>query len=468
MRVAQDLSRAVTVEDLIRRYNLDDLKTDRAAIKTLSRTIDNQYTIVKQFIQNTAIYTNQANSTVWFYDGVPTLLNEPYKSFTDASEHVNDLYYDRGTGNVYQLQYDTVYSWVLLQDDALAQSLAIANSEADAQDNRRRIFYSQPTPPYDTGDIWINEDVIMRCRCSRAGDSFKDTEWVTQNNYSETCVLLDVRAVLNSLITDVTNNYVTTSRLETTKSTIEAEVTAKLDGVDDSSGNVTAASIVLAVNGSDSSVMINGNKISLSANDILNLLAGNAINLTSKNITISSTNFSVDANGNVVANSLSSNNATITGGDINLKGDNTNAKLKVTYYNDNNIYSEFLPNCIRMMKNGTAGVTIQYLLSTPILGLSDGTNTTQLLSYEISTPKIKAGNIDCGTCTLNSSTDTTVYFNKTFATAPKVILTCTRNQTGTTVYAGSVIATTTTSFTAFCMTNAGSASDTVFNWIAIL
>ena len=461
MRVAQDLSRAVTVEDLIRRYDLDNLKTDRQTLKVITRSIENQYTIVKQFIQNVALYTNQADSTVWFYNGVPTLLNEPYKSFDDPSEHVNDLYYDRETGYVYQLQYDTVYSWVLLQDDALAQSLAIANSEADAQDNRRRIFYSQPTPPYDTGDIWINDNIIMRCRCSRDGDSFKDTEWVTQENYSETCVLLDVRAVLNSFIENVESNYVTTSRLETTKNTIEAEVTSKLDGVDDASGNVTAASIVLAVNGSDSSVTINGNKINLSANDILNLLAGNTINLTSKNIAISSTNFSVDTNGNVNAT-----NGTFTG---TIKG----SKFKGT--SNNGVYSKIGTDSSGYMSIDNCYEVLYENDNSRILGIyGKYWNTSSKATYFdtsanafVLTKKIIVPNIDFGTCTLNSSVDTTVNFNKTFDSTPKVILTCTRNQTGTTVYAGSVIATTTTSFTAFCMTNAGSASDTVFNWIAI-
>ena len=42
---------------------------------------------------------------------------------------------------------------------------------------------------------------------------------------------------------------------------------------------------------------INANKIELSANDILNLLSGNEINLGSKKITIKSDNFSVDENG---------------------------------------------------------------------------------------------------------------------------------------------------------------------------
>ena len=49
-------------------------------------------------------------------------------------------------------------------------------------------------------------------------------------------------------------------------------------------------------------------------------LSGKEINLTSDNTTIKSNNFNVDKYGNVVANSLTSNNASITGGKINLSG----------------------------------------------------------------------------------------------------------------------------------------------------
>lgn len=44
-------------------------------------------------------------------------------------------------------------------------------------------------------------------------------------------------------------------------------------------------------------------------------------------------------------------------------------------------------------------------------------------SKGITTDKITAGNIDCGTCTLNSSSEQYVSFNKTFSSAPKVVIT---------------------------------------------
>lgn len=70
---------------------------------------------------------------------------------------------------------------------------------------------------------------------------------------------------------------------------------------------------------------INANKIELSANDILNLLAGNEINLGSKKITIKSDNFSVDENGKMTCNNailsgkITSSNAQITGGTLELE-----------------------------------------------------------------------------------------------------------------------------------------------------
>lgn len=459
MNRLNDISKALTAEDVIRRYNLDELKTDRQAIKVLTRSVENQYTIVKQFIQNVALYTDQADSTVWFFNGVPTLLNDPYKSFDDPSEHVNDLYYDRETGNVYQLKYDTTYHWDLITDSALSQSLAIANSEADSQDNKRRVFYNQPVPPYDTGDIWINDDLIMRCRCSRDGDSFKESEWVSQNNYSESCVLLDVRAVLDAFIENVENNYVTTSRLETTKNTIEAEVTSKLDGVDDADGNVTAASVVLAVNGSDSSVTINGNKINLSANDILNLLAGNTINLTSKNITIASDHFSVAANGDVVAT-----NGTFSG---TLKG----SKFKGT--SNNSVFAKIGTDSSGWLSTDNCFEVLYENDGSRILGIYGKFWNTNLKATYLDTSgnafvltkKLIAPNIDAGTCNLSTNADSTVYFNKTFANTPKVVLTNNTNGTAT-QYNPAVINVTTTYFVAY-MQAPGTVTNQPFTWIAI-
>lgn len=83
---------------------------------------------------------------------------------------------------------------------------------------------------------------------------------------------------------------------------------------------------------------INANRIELTANDILNLIAGNEINLKSRNLTIKSDNFSVDKNGN-----LSCSNANINGGKVNVKGISTNNDLLRATSTEENIFTYIQP-----------------------------------------------------------------------------------------------------------------------------
>lgn len=75
--------------------------------------------------------------------------------------------------------------------------------------------------------------------------------------------------------------------------------------------------VISKINQSSEAVGINANKIELSANDVLNILAGNTINISTKNITISSNNFNVNENGNLTATNVSiSGSITATSGKI--------------------------------------------------------------------------------------------------------------------------------------------------------
>ena len=77
-----------------------------------------------------------------------------------------------------------------------------------------------------------------------------------------------------------------------------AELVLKVD----SNGKISQ--IKLNGNADDGSVIeINADQVNLTANDILNLIAGNTINLTAKNIEINSTNFKVDKDGKITATS---------------------------------------------------------------------------------------------------------------------------------------------------------------------
>lgn len=224
-----DSKKALTAEDVIRMYNLNNLKTDRKIITTMRNTLNRQHTIIKEYISNLTPYKNQANIlTAWFYNGFPTLDNFPFNTFSEEEKslHIGDLYYDRESGEMYQLKKDEEYKWYILDDFSALKSLALANSEADTSDNKRNIFYEEPFTPYDIGDIWLDGNYIMRCRCARSEGEYNNADWVVQEDYSSDLVLGETRAVLDEFKITIEKDYVTKVQLETSKDSILASVEA--------------------------------------------------------------------------------------------------------------------------------------------------------------------------------------------------------------------------------------------------
>ena len=114
----------------------------------------------------------------------------------------------------------------------------------------------------------------------------------------------------------------TKAEIEITKNEIDFEVSKKVNDED-----LTGANIILRINGDESESEINADKVSLK---------GKEINLTSDNITIDSTNFSVDENGRIYA--ISGNI-----GGFELNSDNgfiANVQSQYTY--DTNDYNRLL------------------------------------------------------------------------------------------------------------------------------
>ena len=231
-----DMKKAITAEDLIRRYKLDELSADRKKVKSMSNTLSRQNNLIKQFIMNITPYKNQAKNyiTAWFFSGIPTLENEPFINFGEdiLDLKICDLYYDLETGIIYQLKKDDVFCWEVISDSNLQQSLALASSEADTYDNKRNIYFDTPTTPYEAGDIWYQSDAIMRCRCSRTEGNINISDWCIQEDYSEQCVVLETSAVLNEFKKSVERNYITNVQLEITKDEILEVTEAKTTEVE--------------------------------------------------------------------------------------------------------------------------------------------------------------------------------------------------------------------------------------------
>lgn len=102
---------------------------------------------------------------MWFGDVAPTLQNAPAVDWVDAETkalHEGDLYYNRGAlssggGRAWMWQQvENAWCWNELTDRDVLASLEAAARAQDTADGKRRVFVSQPTAPYDVGDLWVN------------------------------------------------------------------------------------------------------------------------------------------------------------------------------------------------------------------------------------------------------------------------------------------------------------------------
>lgn len=151
-------------------------------ITTISSDVD---TIKKQ---------RDGSVITYYYSGVPTLSNDPAKSWTTnelKDLHIKDMYLDTKSGYAYTFtKSGTSYSWKPLTDQVIVSSLKQAKNAQDTADNKRRVFVTQPIPPYDQGDMWTqgSQGDIYVCGTSRATGSFVSSDWVKASKYTDDTV----------------------------------------------------------------------------------------------------------------------------------------------------------------------------------------------------------------------------------------------------------------------------------------
>ena len=139
------------------------------------------------------------------------------------------------------------------------------------------------------------------------------------------------------------------AKLAVKSNEISAEVEKKVD-----EETVTGAYLILKINNDTSEAKLNADKIELSANDILNLLADNTINLSSSNIVIASANFNVDKNGNTTIN-----NVTINGGNITINDDSNSYGSSKMKFNGSSTKGYMSSTALELYKNDlTRGIGI--------------------------------------------------------------------------------------------------------------
>ena len=145
---------------------------------------------------------NQIDGAIetWFYDGVPTLSNAPANGWTtdkDKKTHLGDLYYDNKTGKAYRFAKDgSTYKWIIITDTELTKAIEDSSQALKDAKSKRRIFGSQPVPPYDVNDMWVNatypsdgstyKNEILKCSTSKAeGEEFDIADWKLASKYTD-------------------------------------------------------------------------------------------------------------------------------------------------------------------------------------------------------------------------------------------------------------------------------------------
>ena len=192
--VNRDKSGSFTIEQLKQQYNLDNKKTNKAIEQqndSLIKVENELNNYIKQTTKELELIQDQVdgNITTWFFDGVPTLSNEPASNWTTEEEknnHLGDLYYDSNTGYSYRFTFEnSAFSWIKLKDSDITEALALANTAQDTADSKRRVFITTPTPPYDSGDFWINNNEIYICQVGRQTGDFVESDFINSLKYTD-------------------------------------------------------------------------------------------------------------------------------------------------------------------------------------------------------------------------------------------------------------------------------------------
>ena len=186
----QDRNGVRTAQDLERKYNFSSIKkaieqSETGLIK-INQELDNFMSATIGDINNLQEQID-GSITTYFYSGVPTLSNLPASEWEEYNVHLGDLYYDKDTGYAYRFYLDgETYGWLKITDSDVTKALALANAAKDTADSKRRVFTSQPIPPYENGDLWLNNEEIYVCQISKESEeTYSDKDFIIATKYTD-------------------------------------------------------------------------------------------------------------------------------------------------------------------------------------------------------------------------------------------------------------------------------------------
>jgi len=193
---------------------VDDIQEDlNAYITATNNTIDS--------LQNQV--DGQVDS--WFEAYSPTLTNYPASEWTTddlKAAHIGDTftntesYVDDDTtpdaGKSWRfVESNGVYSWTSIADSDAVKALLKAAEAQDTADNKRRVFTTTPTTPYDVGDLWTQGDDgdLMKCITAKAdGTSYSASDWNKAVKYTDDTAVDNIEIGGRNLLRDTSDEWI--------------------------------------------------------------------------------------------------------------------------------------------------------------------------------------------------------------------------------------------------------------------
>lgn len=241
MSIKTDRPQVRTAQDLERKYDFSSFANVSKNVKQteegLNRVQNELYSFLRATIGDLDTLEKQLDGQIQTYYGyeTPTLSNLPASEWSteDYEEHINDLYYDKNSGSTFKFVFaNEEYMWQEISNSFLSEVLAIANSASDTADNKKRVFISQPIPPYDNGDLWLNNKKIYVCQLSReTGDEYDPQDFIEATDYTD-----DTLAKANQESIEVLDGKVTRLIAENNEFTLEFETQRTL--IDDNTQKI--------------------------------------------------------------------------------------------------------------------------------------------------------------------------------------------------------------------------------------
>lgn len=108
--------------------------------------------------------------------------SDPQLGWTNNDEkslHLGDFWWKTQDAKLFRYVYQSGYKWVELTDQQAVDAYSKAVDAQDTADGKRRVFVSQPTTPYDVGDLWDRGAAVglYRCKTGKGSGSYVASHW---------------------------------------------------------------------------------------------------------------------------------------------------------------------------------------------------------------------------------------------------------------------------------------------------